>query len=459
MLLWCFLLAAIPAAANSEPVCGALVRQENIQGANVYLVDQIWSGTRVAFSGIVKGPIVYVAYYNPQRWLTVAELNLQTEVVCRQSLNSRFGGWDSHNGTTLAMAEDGTIHLAANMHNAPLTLANTDTTGSIASLKLVHATSTDETMVTYPTFIRGVKGDLLFLYRSGRSANGKWFINRWTRGRWDRVGEILSDLSQRGQVSAYPSKFIQDATGIWHFAIVWRTKADASANVAVSYASTRDFHVFYGADGRHLSSPLTPESADTVERPGENAGLMNSASVILDNSNKPIVLYTRYGTAGRNAIIAARPQQHAWLIKEIAVARSRTAIAGGGTLESYPQFRINSDGTAADFYIAFPDEPGLRQRLDLANLAPTKIAPKVTAQPALPMLPLLRTLDIDGLVQPIPINSPVRDALQVDTVRGNLQWLAQASNRDQPRRCESDGKTGCSPPAMPLMLVISQPKN
>jgi hypothetical protein len=458
-----FVVAAVHSAASAAPVCSALVIEQTVKGADAYQIDKAWSGTRVAFSGIVKERVAYIAYYDRERWLTVAEINFQTKMTCRQRLSSQFGGWDSHNGVTLAMAGDGTVHVSANMHNTALTLANTDTTGSIATFKFTRPTSADESIVTYPTFIRGLNGDLLFLYRSGRSGNGKWLINRWTERRWERLGEIFAGKSQQRQVSAYPSQFIQDATGSWHFAIVWRTGPDVSANIAVSYANTRDFHVFYGADRRRLSSPLTPESADTVETPGENSGLMNSASIILDKENKPIVVYTRYGKGGRNAIVAARPQGSGWMITDIANSKSRTQIAGGGTLNSYPQFRINSDGSTAAVYVAFPNEHRSRVRLNLENLMPTDVEPAkpsgLEMQPALPQLPLLTTANVVGMVQPSVITSPVRDVDRADVALGSLQWVAQPSDHDQPRKCGIDGKTGCNPPAMPLMLVMSPTKN
>jgi hypothetical protein len=228
--------------------------------------------------------------------------------------------------------------------------------------------------------------------------------------------------------------------------------ADAATNFAVSYVRTRDFRDFRAGDGRRLSAPITFDSADLVEKPGINTGLLNSATLFLAKDRKPVLLYTRYGTERRNAVVVAWPDADGWKTKILAQSSGRTEISGKGSLGEAPRFRANTDGDTAEIFISFPNEKRRRVSLDLATMTETRrrIQERSTA---LPSLPLLEQAPAKALVRPQFLSVQVKDADNGELV-GSLQWLAQASNRDKPYLCGDDGKRGCKPPATALYLVI-----
>ena len=70
--------------------------------ATSLVIDTVWSGTRVGFSGLSERGRILVTYYDQDRYLTVAEFKPDLKRLCRHRLPSRFSGWDSHNYTTVA---------------------------------------------------------------------------------------------------------------------------------------------------------------------------------------------------------------------------------------------------------------------------------------------------------------------------------------------------------------------
>ena len=81
----------------------------------------------------------------------------------------------------------------------------------------------EEHRCTYPRFIRGATGELLFTYRDGRSGNGDQYFNLWNprTATWNRL--IESPLfAGGGQMNAYFTGPEQDKAGVFHVCWVWR---------------------------------------------------------------------------------------------------------------------------------------------------------------------------------------------------------------------------------------------
>lgn len=442
--------AGLGRVAAVEPPCHAS-EVEQRGDSLTFDIDEVWSGTRVAFSGLAIGRRIVMAYYDRDRYLTVAELDPDKKQVCRMQLKSRFAGWDSHNATSLALAPDGSIHLAANMHASPLVYARTDPAGTLASFKLSSMTGMDEDHVTYPTFVGGGTSPLSFMYRSGHSGEGDWIVNTWNSTTWSRVGDVFSAGSSSGHVSAYPSPFMRDGKGQLHVAVVWRHTPMVESNFAVTYARTSDFKTWYGANGARLRVPLTADESDLIEEPGENAGLLNNARVLLDPKGVPVVLYTRYGEAGRNILIAARPAEKGWDLKEIARSAGHTDLQGGGSIAEVPRFSAEVDGDSAHLAVSYPGENNIHLRLDLSTLQ--------TSQPAAPAKPSAQgsedDADFKGLSDPVHVAAPLLDGHDPAMIRGRLMWTAQAPNRDRPRSCDASNPHACDP--HPTMLRLQVP--
>lgn len=449
LLLAC---AGSPRVAFAEPSCQPSTVEHHGDVVD-FDIDQVWSGTRVAFSGVSIGRRVVMAYYDRDRYLTVAELDLDKRQVCRVQLQSRFAGWDSHNATSLALASDGSIHLAANMHASQLVYARSDLAGALASFKLSPMTGKDEDHVTYPTFVGGGASPLSFMYRSGRSGEGDWVVDNWNGTMWRRVGQIFSATSSSGHVSAYPSPLVRDSKGQLHFAIVWRRTPMIESNFAISYARTSDLKTWFGSTGRQLTVPLTVDGSDVIEKPGENTGLVNNARLVLDSKGVPVIFYTRYAEDGRNILIAARPDQAGWTVKEIARSAGRTDLKGGGSIAELPGFGAEVDHDDAKVAVIFPGEKKIHLRMSLLTLQASEAV--ATPQPS----ERESEVDFQGLADPVHVAAPVVDGRDPARIKGRLMWTAQAPNRDRPRSCEPPNPQACDPHPTMLRFRIAAPNS
>ena len=82
-------------------------------------IAEVPSGFPVGFCLLTAGKTQYVAYYDKLRRMTVASRPLDSDKWTYQVLPSKVG-WDSHNYITMAMDDDGYLHVSGNMHSVPL---------------------------------------------------------------------------------------------------------------------------------------------------------------------------------------------------------------------------------------------------------------------------------------------------------------------------------------------------
>jgi hypothetical protein len=447
-------IANCSARSSPAPVpanCKAL-RPTAAGGWEKLAAGEIWSGVHTAIgTASVGSDVVIAAYFDPQRYLTVERIDLGSMLACTKTLPSRFGGWDAHNGISLAVSPDGMLHIVGNMHASRMFYAS----GSVSDLQSIQPrpmTGSDEESGTYPQFIRGPENALYFLYRSGHAGNGQWIVNAWREDRWERIGAIFADRDSRGPVSAYPTRFALGSDGRFHVAIVWRRNYDINSNFAVTYASTNDFKQWSGIGGASSAGPLGPESLPPVERTGEDAGLLNNPLLVLDDSSQPVVIYSRYSERGANAVFAAQAVNGHWQIRPLAVARTKLIVAGTGTLSGLPVMSLTEDcsNELAQVHVNFPPRDLRLITIDRRN---SKLGTGNTLCPTwhsgfpFPKAPSagmanvsLNTADVrkDGVGAPQPYL---------------FYWFAQGANRDRPRQCTNAAPRACAPPPSELVLV------
>lgn len=417
-------------------------------------IDSSWSGATVPFDAIARGDVVYFGYYDADRWLTVAELNLHSGVVCRSRLPSQFAGWDSHNGVALAFDRNGQLQVAANMHGSPLVYGVSASPGNISDISMSPMIGRDEDKVTYPNFINGSDGNLYFVYRNGLSGDGGWFVNVRDEQTWRRAldAPIFASTWEGLPTSAYPSVFRMSKDGYVHLAVVWRRSPDLATNYAITYARTRDFVSWTDQNGKPITTPIDPGSSTMIEATGENQGLLNSARVSVTPAGKPIVTYTRYGPDGKNIIVAASPSGGEWRRSTIATAGHQSLAAGLGTVPNLPTFGDLSFGGSAiaSITVNFPREPPRRVLFDADTLSvvdgpnigsrPVAASPlKVSAPPGLADARLnARRIRVDGMS---------------GRTTGSMVYFSQGLNRDQARECTPSQPGACAPPPSPLIFV------
>lgn len=437
------------------PGCEA-IRPVIANGWERLTVGQVWSGVHTAIGTANIGPdLVLAAYYNPNRYLTLARIDVSKNVVCRKQLPSRFGGWDAHNGISMAVSSDGTVHIVGNMHASQMFYA----AGKLSNLDSIRPqpmTGRDEQSATYPQFLRGPRGALYFVYRSGHAGNGQWIADEWNNGHWQALGPIFSDRDSQGPVSAYPTPFKLGSDGRFHVAIVWRRTYDIDSNFAVTYASTTDFRHWSGIGGESSVGPLGPASLPPIERTGENAGLLNNPILVLDDSSRPTVIYSRYADRGPNAVFGAEPFNGRWRVQPLAVAERKLPVVGTGTLSGLPSMSLADDcgNGVAQVHVNFPPR-------DLKIISVDRRTSTIST--SAPQCPTWHS----GLTFGRPSAAGMADvSMQTADVRQNgvgplapdiFYWFAQGANRDRPRQCTRSAPLACAPTPSDLILVRRAP--
>lgn len=439
---------------GSGYVCRELVGERTPAGA---IVDHVWSGTRVDFDALSAGEAIYVAYYNSQRLVTVAEVNTGRKTTCKTTLPARFEGWDSHNGLVLAKSQDGVLHIAANMHASKLVYGRTQPGGELNTLKLQHSmVGSEEERVTYPAFVSSRDRETFFLYRSGESGNGQWFINRWTGDRWDRVGRVFVSEHERGSVSAYPTPLVQDDEGLFHVAIVWRRTHDIETNFAVTYGRTKDFKTWYAADGKALGSALSVDSGETVDYPGARSGLINNAKLVVLPGGRPVVVFTKHGPEGKEHLYAATPHNKAWTLQDLAHSSRDELLTGGGSVSGAPVFNVSNTGCVVRINYRFADGVQGLQQFEPPMCTDTGgVIDGPKSDMKQPSLSYEHRLGLDRA----DLQDPISSLLAIRRRDGSGQvgwifWTTQGVNRDRPRACVHEHPKACNPPPKPLRLML-----
>lgn len=414
-------------------------------------VGTVWSGVGTGIGSATTAAGVHLfAYYDADRFLTIASLDPAGTRICRKRLGSRFGGWDAHNALALAVAPDDSVHIAGNMHASPMVYAR-GSAGDIATIKLGPMIGQDEAAATYPHFLHDSDGALIFMYRDGGSGAGRWLLNRWQGGAWRRIGALFQDHDRQGHVSAYPTNFVRGTDGRFHVAVVWRRTNDVASNFALSYASTTDFRRWKVGSGADVEGPLSPETMSSVDHPGENAGLVNNASLAVTGAGVPIILYTKYAANGRNAIFAARMQGGPWVVKPIATGPVRADMAGRGSIPNLPAATF--PGPARGNQLAVNVSlPGLRlhdRMLDADQLALLDKGAPAAHQPDAVVEALMA--EAKGMAD-VQVQGTTTHLNGLDTQStGHLRWFAQTAHADRPRDCTAKARRACEPPPSPLL--------
>lgn len=273
-----------------------------------------WGGVYVAYDSISDGSVIYVGFYDDERWLSIAAIDPSKRSLKIVRTAVRFEGWDSHNSVSLGLDARGLLHVAGNVHAQPLRYLVMDRPNDIQSLRLVdHMDGRNEGSVTYPRFLRSKDGRFVFFYRDGGSGNGATRVKSFQDGVW--VTEKNPLLARGGypvSVNAYPTVTV-GPEGCFHMAWTWRLSRDANTNFNVSYAKSCDFDSWVDAFGRRLPQPISPLSEGAlVERIRPGSGLFNDIRIGFLKDGSPILSYVRRDGAKATQLFHSLFRDNAW---------------------------------------------------------------------------------------------------------------------------------------------------
>ena len=251
---WIHILAC--AALLSATGCASQPQERTLE------IDRVVADFPVDFALVTADPYQYVAYYDSAHVMTVAARRLDEDQWQYQKLPSKVG-WDSHNYIAMKVDREGMIHLSGNMHGVPLVYFRTERPHDITTFRPIHRmTGKDETNVTYPRFMDGPDGTLVFHYRGAgpRHANTVYNQYDYATQQWTRL--LDTPIMDGEGMCAYFKGPELGPDDYYHVVWVWRDTPDCSTNHHLSYARSRDLIHWESAGGVPTELPIT--IADTA---------------------------------------------------------------------------------------------------------------------------------------------------------------------------------------------------
>jgi len=430
--------AAGPGAEGAGAASAAPVVEESLE------IGPVWSGHPVGFCLLTHGNRQYVAFYDHLRRMTVAARKLDEQEWHYARLPQTLG-WDSHNYVAMAVDSKGHLHLAGNMHGNPLVYFRTGKPHDIQSLQQVkRMVGREENRVTYPKFIRGPEGELIFTYRDGGSGAGNQILNVYdpATSTWRRLLDAPL-IDGQGEMNAYLDEPRRDRQGVYHLCWVWRDTPDCATNHDLCYARSRDLVHWEKSDGTPLELPITFKNCEIVDPVPAGGGLINgNARLGFDGQDRPVVSYHKYDKNGHTQVYNARLEDGRWTIRKVSDWNYRWEFSGGGSIGFeivVSPVQVDQGGQLTQSF-RHPRAGSRRWLLDSKTLTPVGTLPQVRQVP-----PALGKVEsrVPGMRVRWAADS---GAAGQDAVRYLLRWESLPPNRDHPR--EGD------PPAPSILRIL-----
>ncbi len=306
------------------------------QIAEVHDIVPVWSGHPVGFCLYTHKNIQLAAFYDADRNMTIAKRPLDSGNWQLVRLPEQVK-WDSHNSIVMTVDDRDYIHLSGNMHVKPLVYFRTKEPLDIATFERAPMVGDREARVTYPKFLRGAAGELLFCYRDGNSGNGEEIYNVYDPElqQWRRFLDTPL-TSGEGERNAYIMGPVKGPDNRFHSCWVWRLTYECETNHHLCYAVSDDLRTWYSGAGVPLALPITFATTETIVDPVPmNGGIINGGTHIgFDSLKRPVISYHKFDENGNTQIYNARLEEGRWGIYQASDWDYRWEFNGGGTIIS-----------------------------------------------------------------------------------------------------------------------------
>ena len=268
-------------------------------------IDYCASDVSVGFSIFEKSNYIVVAYYDVNHQLSIGLRDPNGYWVF--SKLDEYIDYDNHKYISLAIDNDGIVHVCANMHASPLVYYKGQNPYSILDLIKCSMTGISESTCTYPQFIIE-SSKLIFHYRNGVSGNGTEIFNEYNYDtkKWERLLDTPL-FDGQGQCSAY---FVGPTLGLdnlYHITWCWRDNPDCATNHGLYYAYSQDLKHWYNINNEVKVIPLLPTDKQfIVDDIPAGGGLLNIGfSLGFDNESNPLIGYHKYDENDKTNIFVA----------------------------------------------------------------------------------------------------------------------------------------------------------
>lgn len=397
-------------------------------------IGEVPAGFPVRFCLLTSEKLQYVAYYDKERRMTIASRALNSDTWQYQILPSNVK-WDSHNYITMAVDDDGYLHVSGNMHCVPLIYFRAEKPEDISTLKQLSMTGRNENKCTYPKFMRDADNRLIFHYRDGSSGKGNEIYNVYDlqTKRWSRLlDEPLTD--GQGRTNAYMTGPARGPDNWFHLVWVWRDTPDCATNHHLSYARSRDLRHWESVFAQKIELPITLDKKSLwVDPIPSGGGIINGGHrLFFDANNRPIITYHKSDPEGNMQIYAARPKEGRWQRQQLTDWDKPVEFSGGGAMP-FIGIRIGDlkriePGVLTMTY-RHRDYGSGRLFVDEKTLRPSKRTPQI-----LPEYPKeLGSIQNDFEGMQVKQAKDIGDSGD-KTVRYILKWETLGANHDRPRQ-------------------------
>lgn len=301
------------------------------------------------------GDTQYVAFYDPDGYLTLGSRKLGTDYWTLRRSQYKGNVADAHNVISIAVDGNGVLHASFDHHGSPLNYCRSVAPGSLELGTPEPMVGKDEDNVTYPEFYPLADGDLIGVYRDGASGRGNLVMNRYDTktGKWTRLHDNLID--GENERNAY-WQLCTDADGTIHLSWVWRETWLVETNHDLCYARSTDGALTWQkSDGSPQPLPITAENAEYAWRIPQNSELINQTSMSTDRHGNPfIVTYWRDSDSHVPQYRLVYHDSSGWHTDQIGERNGEFSLSGGGTkMIPISRPRLLTDGVRA--YCFFRD--------------------------------------------------------------------------------------------------------
>ncbi len=323
----------------------------------------------------------FVAYYDANQKVVVGKRKLAEDTWDIKTTTLTGNTLDAHNTISIAVDGEGLLHLSWNHHNEKLHYV---VSKAPLSLELIAA-KTDgkaETSVTYPEFYNMPNGDLLLMFRDGKSGNGKLVLKRydlktkaWTTLQDNLVDSHDTTMNAAGKpvtYNAYPEMCV-DARGTIHLGWVWRGSFDVASNHNVCYTQSTDGGITWTtAAGKPQELPITALNCETAWVVPPKHDLINQTSIAADAEGHPyICTFFKPGDNPVTQVMVVHFDGKAWKSTQVGERKTALNLGGGGTkrlLLSRPLIFVDDSQKQAKVHVVFRDVER-RDRISVASTA------------------------------------------------------------------------------------------
>lgn len=337
-----------------------------VQAQNkIVSVGKAWAGNSVNAVVFRKNSLVtykniqFIAFYNQKGKLTLGkrELNSPKWEIAETAFSGNIH--DAHNCISIMVDGDGFLHVSWDHHGNPLNYAHSVAPLSLQLTAKLPMTGLNETNATYPEFYKMPNGNLIFLYRDGRSGKGNLVMNRYDLKSkiWTQLHTNLID--GEGRQNAYWQACV-DKSGAFNISWVWRGSPDVASNHDMHFARSTDGGISWEkSTGEKYTLPINEANAELACSIPRNSELINQTSMTTDDSGNPFI--ASYWRSANSTV----PQYHIvynvgnkWKELDLGFRTSPFSLSGVGTKRipiSRPQVLVSGKGEKASIQLFFRD--------------------------------------------------------------------------------------------------------